>query len=87
VRVSPDGRWVVVTATEEPLVTILSADLETQTTLAVAAAPMGVAFHPDGRTALVGNHGAGRITVLDLESSTIQREFACGVGVETLAFY
>ena len=87
VRCSPDGRFVVVTATEEPLVTILSDDLETQTTLEVAAAPMGVAFHPDGRTALIGNHGAGRITVLDLESRSIQRDFACGVGVETLAFY
>jgi hypothetical protein len=29
---------------------------------------MGVAFHPDGRTALVANHGAGRITVVDLKA-------------------
>ena len=87
VRYSPDGRFVVVTATEEPLVTILSSDLAAQTTIEVAAAPMGVAFHPDGRTALVGNHGAGRITVLDLEAARVEREFECGVGVETLAFY
>jgi DNA-binding beta-propeller fold protein YncE len=87
VRCSPDGRFVVVTATEEPLVTVLSADLASQTTLEVAAAPMGVAFHPNARTALVANHGAGRITVLDLESRTVQRDFACGTGVETLAFY
>jgi DNA-binding beta-propeller fold protein YncE len=87
VRCSPDGRYIVVTATEEPLVTLLSADLESQTTLEVAAAPMGVAFPPNARTALVANHGAGRITVIDLESKLIQRDFACGVGVETLAFY
>jgi len=87
VRCSPDGRSIVVTATEEPLVTLLSADLETHATLEVHTAPMGVAFHPDGRTALVANHGAGRITVIDLESRTIQRDFACGVGVETMAFY
>jgi DNA-binding beta-propeller fold protein YncE len=87
VRCSPDGRSIVVTATEEPLVTLLSRDLEMQATLEVGAAPMGVAFHPEGRTALVANHGAGRITVLDLESQTIKRDFACGVGVETLAFY
>jgi DNA-binding beta-propeller fold protein YncE len=87
VRASPDGRYVLVTATEEPLVTILSADCETQTTLEVAAAPMGVAFHPDSRTALVANHGAGRITVLDLEAKSIHHDFACGIGVETLAFY
>jgi DNA-binding beta-propeller fold protein YncE len=87
IRCSPNGRHVVVTATEEPLLTVLSADLDSQTTLQVAAAPMGVAFHPDSRTALVANHGAGRITVIDLEKRTIQRDFACGVGVETLAFY
>jgi DNA-binding beta-propeller fold protein YncE len=87
VRCSPNGRFVVVTATEEPLVTLLPADLASQTTLQVHAAPMGVAFHPNGRTALVSNHGAGRITVIDLESHAIERDFACGVGVETLAFY
>jgi DNA-binding beta-propeller fold protein YncE len=87
VRSSPDGRFVVVTSTDEPLVTILDATLEHQTTLEVAAAPMGVAFHPDNRTALVGNHGAGRITVLDLEAGKLVRDFAAGTGVETLAFY
>jgi DNA-binding beta-propeller fold protein YncE len=87
VRCSPDGQFVMVTATEEPLVTILSADLQAQHTLEVAAAPMGVAFHADGRTALVGNHGAGLITVVDLREAKVCREFACGVGVETLAFY
>jgi DNA-binding beta-propeller fold protein YncE len=87
VRCSPDGNCVVVTATEEPLVTILSPDLKEQTTLEVAAAPMGVAFHPDGRTLVVGNHGAGKLSVIDLEQKTVVREFACGVGVETLAFY
>jgi hypothetical protein len=48
---------------------------------------MGVAFHVDGRTALVANHGSGRITVVDLESASPLRDFAMGVGVETLAFY
>jgi hypothetical protein len=46
-----------------------------------------VAFHPDGKTALIGNHGAGRITVVDLVTATPVREFEAGVGVETLAFY
>jgi DNA-binding beta-propeller fold protein YncE len=88
VRTSPDGRFIVVTSTEEPLVTILDTDnLDSQTTLRVADAPMGVAFHPDNRTALVGNHGAGRITVLDLEARSIIRDFALGTGVETIAFY
>ena len=87
VRCSPDGRFVVVTSTEEPLVTLLDADLEQQTTFPTAAAPMGVAFAADGRTALVANHGAGRITVVDLEAGAPSGEFGAGVGVETLAFY
>jgi YVTN family beta-propeller protein len=88
VRHSPDGRYVVVTSMEEPLVTILDGpDPSRQTSLQVADGPMGVAFGPDGQTLLVGNHGAGRITVIDLEAGNVQREFAAGVGVETLAFY
>jgi YVTN family beta-propeller protein len=87
VRFSPDGRHVMVTSTEEPLVTILDGQLERQTTFETTAAPMGVAFAADGRTALVANHGAGRITVVDLEAGRPTRDFAAGVGVETLAFY
>jgi DNA-binding beta-propeller fold protein YncE len=87
VRCSPDGQYVVVTADQEPLATVLAGDLRRQTTFEVAGGPMGVAFHPDGRTALVANHGSGRITVVDLEAARPLRDFACGVGVETLAFY
>jgi DNA-binding beta-propeller fold protein YncE len=87
VRCSPNGSYVVVTADEEPLVTVLSADLGRQTTFEVAPGPMGVAFHADGRTALVANHGSGRITVVDLEAARPVGEFPLGVGVETLAFY
>ena len=87
VRCSPSGQYVVVTADQEPLVTVLNAALSSQSTFEVAPGPMGVAFHPDGRTALVANHGSGRITVVDLEAAKPVRDFACGVGVETLAFY
>jgi DNA-binding beta-propeller fold protein YncE len=88
VRCSPDGRYLVVTADQEPLATVLSGeDPRQQRTFEVAPGPMGVAFHADGRTALVANHGSGRITVVDLASASPVREFAMGVGVETLAFY
>lgn len=87
IRCSPDGQYVVVTADREPLATVLDADLSSQTTFEVAGGPMGVAFHPDGRTALIANHGAGRITVVDLQARRAVTDFACGVGVETLAFY
>ena len=80
VRCSPNGRYVVVTNNDESLVTVLSADLSSQTTFPMSASPMGVAFHPDGQTALVGNHGAGKITVVDLEAAAPLREFEAGVG-------
>jgi DNA-binding beta-propeller fold protein YncE len=87
VRCSPDGRFVVVTADEEPLVTVLDANLAHQSTFEVAPGPMGVAFHPDTRTALVANHGSGRITIVDLAAGRPTDDFEMGVGVETLAFY
>jgi len=87
IRCSPDGGYVVVTADQEPLATVLSADLSRQTTFEVAPGPMGVAFHADGQTALIANHGSGRITVVDLQSARPVREFELGVGVETLTFY
>ena len=88
VRCSPDGGYVVVTADQEPLASVHSAgDLRAHTTFEVAPGPMGVAFAADGRTALVANHGSGRITVVDLEAARPVREFPMGVGVETLAFY
>ncbi len=87
VRASPDGRFVVVTADDEPLATVLDASLTHQATFAVAPGPMGIAFHPDTRTALVANHGSGRITIVDLEAGRPTGDFEMGVGVETLAFY
>ncbi|HEY3061956.1 MAG TPA: hypothetical protein VGL99_23515 [Chloroflexota bacterium] len=87
VRCSPNGQYTVVTSFEAPLVTLFDAQLENQVALQVADGPMGVGFAPDGRTALIGNHGAGRITVIDLEAGRVTDTFAAGVGVETLAFY
>ncbi len=88
IRCSPNGRHVVVTADQEPLATVMSAtDLQAHTTFEVAPGPMGVAFQPDGKTALVANHGSGRVTVVDLEAARPVHEFPLGVGVETLAFY
>ena len=72
---------------QEPLATVLSADLKHQTCLEIAPGPMGVAFHPDARTALIANHGSGRITVVDLPGASVVRDFPMGVGVETLAFF
>ena len=87
VRWSPDGRHVVVTTMEQPLVTVLDGRLEHQSTFEVPAGPMGVAFASDGRTALVANHNAGQVTVIDLDDRRAMETFPAGKGIETLAYY
>jgi DNA-binding beta-propeller fold protein YncE len=51
------------------------------------SALMGLAFSADDKLALVGNHGEGTVSQIDLISATITRTFAAGKGVETLAYY
>jgi YVTN family beta-propeller protein len=87
VRWSPDGRYVLVTSMEQPLVTVLSDGLQRQETFETAEGPMGVAFHPDGETALVANHNSGRVSVANLATGRQLRDMPAGRGVETLAFY
>jgi hypothetical protein len=48
---------------------------------------MGFAFHVDGKTALVGNHGQGTVSRIDLDAGTVINTFPAGKGVETLAYY
>src|SRR5579862_4159281 len=56
-RYSPDGKTILVMNSSERLVNVLSAtDLHgKQTVLTVGKDPMGFAFAPDGKTALVAN--------------------------------
>jgi DNA-binding beta-propeller fold protein YncE len=86
-RYSPDGRYLVVTSHDEAIGTVLSSDLETQHSFPLGRGPMDMAFHSDGRTALVGNHGDGTISVLDLEQGIVHRTIPAGDGVEALAFF
>jgi DNA-binding beta-propeller fold protein YncE len=86
-RYSPDGRYLVVTSHDEAIGTVLSSDLETQHSFPLGRGPMDMAFHPDGRTALVGNHGDGTISILDLEQGIVHRTIPAGDGVESLAFF
>jgi DNA-binding beta-propeller fold protein YncE len=87
VRYSPDGRFVVVTSHEEPRGTILSSDLQSQAKIPLEKGPMDLAFHPDGRTVLIANQGAGSISVVSLETAQVLSTFDAGKGVETLSFF
>jgi DNA-binding beta-propeller fold protein YncE len=86
-RYSPDGRYLVVTSFPAPLATIFDAKLKTQKLLQLGAGPMNMAFHPDGRTAVIANHNAGSVSVVDLEQGHVRRTVPAGVGIETLSYF
>jgi len=86
---SPDGRWLIVISETSNSVNILRADdIEgVQTVLKTGKDPMGIAFSPDGGTALVANHGDGTVSVLNLRDLTITKSFHAGDGIETLEYF
>ena len=86
-RYSPDGRVLVVTSHEEPLATILNADLTTQRNIQIGKGPMDMAFHSDGKTVLIAGQGDGTISVVDLEEAEVLRIVHAGAGIECLSFY
>jgi DNA-binding beta-propeller fold protein YncE len=86
-RFSPSGKYLVVTSHDEPVATIFDADLSSQQAVQLGKGSMDMAFHPDGRTVLIGNQDAGTIAVVDLESAEVLRSLSAGEGVEALAFF
>jgi YVTN family beta-propeller protein len=86
-RYSPDGSYLVVTSFEEPLATVFSADLASQTLLHLGRGPMNMAFHEDGETVLIANHNEGSLAVCNLARGEVLRTVQAGVGVEALSFF
>ena len=86
-RFSPDGRYLVVTSFEEPLASVFSADLSSQTLLHLGQGPMNMAFHADGETVLIANHNEGTLAVCNLARGEVLRTVQAGVGVEALSFF
>ncbi len=89
VRFSPDGAKVVTDNGSGQLVNILNAsDLHgKQLVVPVGKAPMGFGFAPDGRTLIVGNHGDGSVSVIDLQDGRELKRFQAGSGIETMTWY
>ena len=89
VRYTPDGAKVLAMNSSEGLINIFGASNlhGPQQVLPVGKAPMGFAFTPDSKTALIANHGDGTISVIDLQKSKVVSSFVGGTGVETLAYY
>ena len=90
-RYTPDGSKILVCSISQGQgqVNIIStADLHgKQQVLEVGKNPMGFAFAPDGRTALVANDGDGTVTVIDLDQMKVVSSFKAGTGIETAAYY
>jgi YVTN family beta-propeller protein len=84
---SPDGKWLLTLA--GTTVDVFDAtDLhKPQRAVTVGAFPMGITFTPDGKTALVANHGDGTVSVLDVAAAKVTKTFKAGDGIETLTFY
>jgi len=85
---SPDGRWLVATAYAGGLAWVIEAsDLRRQRVVPVAKGPQGIAFAPDGRTALVSSHDSGLLTQIDLAEGRPLAAYDGGAGIEVLAYY
>lgn len=89
VRYTPDGTKVLAMNSTESLINIFSSSNlhGDQHVLMVGKAPMGFAFSPDGKTALIANHGDGTVSVIDLQKSRVISSFVGGTGIETLSYY
>jgi DNA-binding beta-propeller fold protein YncE len=91
-KISPDGSVLITCAyagTGQSFVNVVKMSELHGKQLVVNAgkAPMGFAFAPDGRTALVANDGDGTVTVVDLQRGAVTNTFKGGTGIETLSYY
>ena len=85
---SPDGKTVLTLTGAGQMNIFDGSDLhKPQHSLMVGHNPMGFAFSPDGKTAIVGNHNDGTASVIDLKNATVLKTFPAGKGVETLEYY
>jgi DNA-binding beta-propeller fold protein YncE len=86
---SADGRRVLMAQPSGQVNILNAADLHApqQVVKSGGTALMGFAFSADGKMALVGNHGQGTVSRIDLETATVIKTFPAGQGVETLAYF
>jgi DNA-binding beta-propeller fold protein YncE len=86
---SPDGTRVLTCLSTGQVNLFRAADLHApqQVVHSAGTAVMGIAFAADGKTALVGNHGEGTVSRIDLGKAELIDTFPAGKGVESLAYY
>jgi DNA-binding beta-propeller fold protein YncE len=85
---SPDGRHLVVTSYASGNCWVIDgADLTRQTLVPLAKGPMGIAFAPEGGSALVSSHDSGLLTRIDLATGRAVEAFDGGAGIEVLCYF
>jgi YVTN family beta-propeller protein len=87
-RYTPDGSKIITCSNPGSVNIISTSDLHgTQQVFTVGKDPMGLAFSPDGKLALVANHGDGTVSVVDMRQAKVVNTFKAGAGIETLSYY
>jgi YVTN family beta-propeller protein len=84
---SPDGRWLLTMAGSTVSIFDTKNLHAPQRVLTVGSFPMGLAFSPDGKLAIVGNHDDGTVSVIDLATAKVTKTVPAGSGVETLTYF
>lgn len=88
VRVSPDGRYVLVSSNQDHHAAIFLVDgLRQVASIPVRKGPMGFGFAPDGRHAYLCCHDEATILELELATGTVGRTVATAAGCEFIASY
>jgi DNA-binding beta-propeller fold protein YncE len=88
VRVSPDGRTIVVSSLVDCHVAVYDADTLKQIgSLATRKAPMGFGFAADGRHAFVCCHDDATVMQFELSTGRATREFKTASGCEFIISY
>ena len=88
VRYSPDGAHIVTDNNSQVANIINANDLHgKQFVVPIGKAPMGMGFAPDNRTMIVGNHGDGSVSVIDMVEGKELKRFQAGAGIETMTWY
>jgi len=88
VRVSPDGRYLLVSSTYDRHAAVFEAEsLKQIASLETAKSPMGFGFGPDGTRVYLCCHDDAVVFELELSCGRVSRTFATGSGCEFIIAY